>query len=136
MSTKPAAGQFVQPEFFAELSAKWRRESAYCRHQIEALTHEEKSYLEEGIQIVDFVRNAHKLFEKQSPSEKRRLLNFLLSNCEWERGKLRACLRQPFDFLVKAVDHAKGDSLSKRKKNVRVKFGWGTWTEIQAFSTH
>jgi site-specific DNA recombinase len=106
----------VHPEFFASLSAKWRGESEYCRRQIEALALEEKAYFEEGIQIVNFVRNAHKLFEKQSPSEKRRLLNFVLSNCEWEHGKLRASFRQPFDFLVKAVGQADGDKLLKRKK--------------------
>ncbi|MER9299294.1 zinc ribbon domain-containing protein [Mesorhizobium sp. M0621] len=76
----------IEPEFFADLAPKWRRERERCRKQIEALTHEEKTYLEEGIQMVDFLRNSHKLFEKQPPSEKRRLLNFVLSNCTWERG--------------------------------------------------
>ena len=108
----------VQPEFIAALSEKWRRESENCRRQAEALAHEEKTYLEEGIQIVDFVRNAHRLFKKQPPSEKRRLLNFVLSNCEWEHGKIRAEFRQPFDFLAKAIGHADSDKLSNPQKKV------------------
>ena len=45
-------------------------------------------------------RNAQKLFERQHPREKRRLLNFLLSNCSWEDGEVVATFREPFDLLA------------------------------------
>jgi len=39
-----------------------------------------ESYIDEGIQILELARNAQRLFERQQPREKRRLLNFVLSN--------------------------------------------------------
>jgi hypothetical protein len=41
-----------------------------------------------------------KAVRRQHPREKRRLLNFLLSNCSWEDGEVVATFRQPFDFLA------------------------------------
>jgi hypothetical protein len=44
-----------------------------------------------------------KLFERQQPREKRRLLNFVLSNCSWEDGEVIANFRQPFDLLAQTT---------------------------------
>ena len=44
-------------------------------------------------------RKAQELFLIQPAREKRRLLNFLLSNCTWKGGELDATFRQPFDML-------------------------------------
>ena len=41
--------------------------------------------------------------EKQDPREKRRLLDFVLSNCSWKGGELTAIHRQPFDLLAETV---------------------------------
>jgi hypothetical protein len=36
--------------------------------------------------LLELARNAQRLFEKQNPREKRRLLNFVVSNCTWKGG--------------------------------------------------
>ena len=54
----------------------------------------------EGVQLLELARNAQKLFEQQEPREKRRLLNFVLSNCTWQDGAVVANFRQPFDLLA------------------------------------
>ena len=59
------------------------------------------SYMDEGVQILELARNAQRLFAQQEPREKRRLLNFVLSNCTWEDGEVVATFRQPFDFWRK-----------------------------------
>jgi site-specific DNA recombinase len=59
--------------------------------------------MDEGVQILELARNAQRLFAKQEPREKRRLLNFVLSNCSWENGAVRATFRQPFDLLAKTT---------------------------------
>jgi site-specific DNA recombinase len=59
--------------------------------------------MEEGVQLLELARNAQRLFAKQEPREKRRLLNFLLSNCTWEDGDVVATFRQPFDLLAKTT---------------------------------
>ena len=59
--------------------------------------------MDEGAQILELISNAQSLFERQPAREKRRLFNFLLSNCSWEDGEVIATFRQPFDLLAKTV---------------------------------
>lgn len=54
--------------------------------------------MKEDIQLLELARNAQRLFERQEPREKRRLLNFVLSNCIWDDGQVVATFRQPFDL--------------------------------------
>jgi hypothetical protein len=63
----------------------------------------DRGYLEEGVQLLELAQNAQRLFAKQEPGEKRRLLNFLLSNCTWEDGEVVASFRQPFDMLAETM---------------------------------
>lgn len=39
-----------------------------------------QSYIEEGIKLLELAHNAHRQFETQAPSEKRKMLDFVLSN--------------------------------------------------------
>ncbi len=47
--------------------------------------------------------DARRLFAKQEPQEKRRLLNFVLSNSTWKNGELSVTFRQPFDLLAQTT---------------------------------
>ena len=62
-----------------------------------------RSYIEEGIQLLELAHNAYVLFESQPATEKRKLLDFVLSNCTWKGGELTTKYRQPFDVLAVAV---------------------------------
>lgn len=59
--------------------------------------------MSEGVRLFELARNAQVLFERQSAREKRRLLNFVLSNCSWEDGEVVATFRQPFDLLAETT---------------------------------
>ena len=63
----------------------------------------DQSYLEEGGRLIELAQNAQRLFEKQDAREKRRLLNFLVSNCSWQGGELTANMRQPFDLIAQTT---------------------------------
>ena len=89
--------------FFDKMSAQWREEQNRCLREIARHEFAEQSYMDEGVQILELARNAQKLFERQQPREKRRLLNFVLSNCSWEDGEVVATFRQPFDLLVQTA---------------------------------
>jgi site-specific DNA recombinase len=93
----------VDTAFYEKMSNQWREEQVRCHREIERHRNADKSYLEEGIALLDLAQNAQRLFAKQEPREKRRLLNFLLSNCTWEDGEVVATFRQPFDLLAKTV---------------------------------
>ena len=85
------------------MSAQWREEQNRCLREIAWHESAEQSYMDEGVQILELAQNAQKLFERQEPREKRRLLNFVLSNCTWEDGEVVAAFRQPFDLLAETT---------------------------------
>ena len=93
----------VDSAFFDKMSAQWREEQNRCLREIARHESAEQSYMDEGVQILELARNAQKLFERQQPREKRRLLNFVLSNCSWENGEVVATFRQPFDLLAQTT---------------------------------
>ncbi len=75
--------------------------------------------MDEGIQILELARNAQKLFEQQQPRQKRRLLNFVLSNCSWKDGRVVATFRQPFDLLAQTNATAMYSKLSSDSKSTK-----------------
>jgi site-specific DNA recombinase len=93
----------IDGAFFDKMSAEWREEQNRCLREIARHEAAEQSYFEEGVQILELARNAQRLFERQEPRQKRRLLNFLLSNCAWEDGEVVAAFRQPFDLLAETT---------------------------------
>jgi site-specific DNA recombinase len=93
----------VDGAFFERMSAEWRAEQDRCLREIERHQAADQSYLEEGVRLLELARNAQPLFEKQTPREKRRLLNFVVSNSTWKDGELVSTLRQPFDLLAETT---------------------------------
>lgn len=53
-----------------------------------------------GVATLELADRAAELFEKQPASEKRRLLNFVLSNSFWGNGQLTVEFRQPSDLIA------------------------------------
>ena len=74
------------------------------------------THLQEDVAILELPTSAAKLFEKQSASERHRLLDFVLSNSTWDNGQLTAEFRQPFDLI------ALGTTEMKQKKAAEVGF--------------
>jgi site-specific DNA recombinase len=79
--------------------------------------------MDEGVQLLELARNAQNLFAKQEPREKRRLLNFLLSNCTWEDGEVVATFRQPFDLLAETNVSAAGAGAGQMASSVKTEIG-------------
>ena len=100
----------VETLFFDRKAAEWRAEQDRLMRAIESHQAADQTYLEESIRLLELGRRAHELFQKQEPREKRRLLDFVLSNCTWKDGELQATFRQPFDLIIestKACAHKK-----------------------------
>jgi len=93
----------VDREFFDRKAGEWRTEQARIQREIETHRAANQSYIEEGIKLLELAQSARALFETQPPREKRRLLDFVLSNCSWKDGDLTVEYRQPFDVLAVAV---------------------------------
>lgn len=105
--------------FFEKMSNQRREEQNCCLREIERLQNADKSYMQEGVKLLDLARNAQTLFATQEACEKRRLLNFSLSNCTWQDGEVVATFRQPFDMLAEARNIAtrqKSENTAKTTK--------------------
>ena len=100
----------IDAAFFQKMSNQWREEQERCRRDIERHRNADRSYLSEGVALLELANNAQRLFAKQEPREKRRLLNFLLSNCTWEDGVLTVRFRQPFDMLAETITAVRGET--------------------------
>ena len=111
----------IDTAFFEKMSSEWRAEQDRCRSEIERHQSADQSYLEEGVRLLELSRNAKRLFENQEPREKRRLLNFVVSNSAWMGGQMTATLRQPFDLLSETTARAaqaeiEGKSVSSKSE--------------------
>ena len=94
----------INTVLYENMAAEWKTEQDRIVHDIDLHQCADRSYLEEGALLIELARNAQRLFEKQEAREKRRLLNFLVSNCIWGNGELSVTLRQPFDLIARTAD--------------------------------
>lgn len=116
----------VDASFFEKMSSQWREEQNRCLREIERHQAADQSFMEEGFQLLELAQNAQRLFAKQEPREKRRLLNFLLSNCVWDEGEVVATFRQPFDLLAETAVWQLSLRGMRQPDRRKLRFGWGT----------
>lgn len=113
----------INAALFDKLSADWRREQDRCVREIERHRNADRSYIDEGITLLELARSAPRLFEHRDPLEKRRLLNYVLSNSTWKNGELTAAFRQPFDLLAETTAIA-AQSGALNAQNPAAHSGW------------
>jgi hypothetical protein len=89
----------IDAPFFDRKSADWRREQDGILRNIQVHQDADQSYIEDGIQLLELASDAHELFLEQEPTEKRRLLAFMVSSASWKEGELSVNLRQPFNLI-------------------------------------
>lgn len=100
----------IDNAFYDRMSAQWRVEQTRLLREIERHSEAQESYIEDGL-----ARDVSRLFAKQAANEKKRLLNLVLSNCEWDRGEVRANFRQPFDLLAESAAAAASSDATRAK---------------------
>ena len=90
----------IDAALFDRFSVDWRKAQDRCLREIERLQAADESYFEQGITLLEMATNAQRLFDRQTAEEKRKLLNFVVSNSSWRDGELTVTLRQPFDLIA------------------------------------
>ena len=89
--------------FFERKSQQLRDEQTAIRRDMERHQTATVSFMDAGVRIIELSQKLHSMFLKQPAHEKRRLLDFVVSNCSWKDGRLTPTFRQPFDMLAVAV---------------------------------
>jgi site-specific DNA recombinase len=87
----------IAAEFFDGKAPDFRAEQCRVTHDLRAHRAANRSYIENSIKLLDLARQAYSLFESQPATEKRKLLDFVVSNCRWKDGHL-ATYRKPFNL--------------------------------------
>lgn len=95
----------VTDDFYRRMAVQWRDELDRCQRDLARHQEASNDYMDEGVALLTLARKAHRLFESSNGVEKRRLLNFVLSNCTWKHSELTADYRQPFDLLAEVIDN-------------------------------
>ena len=90
----------VGERFYEQKSVAWREEQKDLLQRLEKYQDASQSYMDEGIALMEPAQRAADLFAEQTAIEKRRLLEFVLSNSFWAHGTLTPEFRQPFDMLA------------------------------------
>ncbi len=93
----------IDAVLFDQMSNEWREAQNRCLKDIEHHQSADKSYLTDGVRLLELAQNAQQLFLKQNAREKRRLLNYLVSNSAWSDGELTTTLHQPFDLIAETT---------------------------------
>ena len=110
---------YVPVGFFDRKSADWRAEQAEILRKIEQHQNANCSYLEEGVRLLELSQKAAILYETQEMKEKRRILDFVFSNCLWKDGALILNYRKPFDLLALTnVAHQEKKATSRAKSGL------------------
>ncbi|MBA3017244.1 zinc ribbon domain-containing protein [Patescibacteria group bacterium] len=89
----------INQDFYDRKSLGWKKEQNDIFFKIERHQTANRSYLDEGVKLLELAQHAVVLYEKQTKQEKRRIINFVCSNSTWKDGILQPNYRQPFDML-------------------------------------
>ncbi len=111
----------VDKATYERLSGQWRKDQTRLLDDIALHQGADQSYLDEGARLLDLASNAGRLFSRQEPADKRRLLNFVLSNSTWRDGKLTPAWRQPFDLLAETAALAAMETARRGEESARCK---------------
>ncbi len=95
----------ISQEFFNRKSEEWRTEQTSIMSNIEKHQNVNQNYLDDGLKLLELSQRAVNLYDRQTMVEKRRLLDYVVSNSTWKNGKLTPQYRQPFD-LIAVTNHS------------------------------
>jgi len=93
----------ISEEFYEEKARQWQEEQTNILATIQRHQDANSNYFAQGIHILELAQKAYSLYIKQKPAEKRRLLNFVLSNCTLNDGTLCPTYKKPFDLIAKGL---------------------------------
>jgi hypothetical protein len=89
----------ITEELWSRKSAEWQTEEQQVRMAIHALAEIKPEGMLDPIRILELANKAYFLYVKQSPAEKAKLLNLVLSNCTIDAASIYPTYRKPFDLI-------------------------------------
>ena len=91
----------ITEAFWTRKSAEWEAELQTIDAERARLERTPAPVVATAEKILELAKKADILYKSQNPTEQRRLLETVLSNCTFDRGSLKPTYTSPFDLLVK-----------------------------------
>ena len=107
----------ITEAFWTRKSAEWEGELQTIDAERARLERTHAPAILTAEKTLELAKRAEILYKSQNPTEQRRLLETLLSNCTFDRGTLCPTYTKPFDLLVKGNET--GDWRRGRDSNPR-----------------
>jgi DNA invertase Pin-like site-specific DNA recombinase len=108
----------ISSDMYDRNAREWSEQAVTIRRQIEQHRMDDVAKrLDHGAELLELTKNARKLFDAQLPREKRKLLNFVVSNSTLTEDKLTVTYRQPFDLFATWSEAMKKPPTSERLEN-------------------
>ena len=107
----------IDDGYWLDVSAKWRSEQDRIKGLIERYENANRNYLDQGSQILELAQDAYFQYVRKEPIEKRRLLNYLLSNCTLDNLTLYPTYKKPFNFIAECTKLK--EKLPRQDSNLR-----------------
>lgn len=90
----------ITNSFWHEKKTLWLSELEEVENLLRAFGEVDKKYYDEGVKILELLKNAYSAYCKQNKQEKRKLLKYLLSNCKLDSKKVSYDYNLPFAYFV------------------------------------
>jgi len=93
----------ISAEHWATLPHKWDTERIQLQAQLNTLQSDNANILPTAQRILELAQELPALWDRQSPFEKRKLVDLLYSNCQLDGASLSATYRKPFSFIAEGA---------------------------------
>ena len=107
----------ISEEFWTRKSQQWEAELQTVEAERARVGSPRAAMMVSAEKILELAKQAENLYKSPNPSEQRRLLETVLSNCTFDSGTLRPTYVSPFDLLVRGNET--GDWRGRRDSNPR-----------------
>lgn len=92
--------EIVDNDFWLEKKQEWTNQLSEIENLLQAFNNADKKYYDEGVQILELLKDAYNKYLKQNNHEKRKMLKYLLSNCTINDKKVSYDYNLPFAYFV------------------------------------
>lgn len=95
--------RIIDDGYWRDVSSKWRSEQDHVTERMARFKDANRNYVDQGVQIIELAQKAYSLYVRQNGTEKRKLLDTVLSNCTLDGLILCPTYRKPFDLIAEGV---------------------------------
>ncbi len=109
----------IDDAFFARKRLEWEEGMQIAHEDVSRYTRSDLKVMDTALEVLELVSSAYEAFIRKEPSQQRKLLNLLLSNCELRSGTLYPAYRKPFDALAEFASDKNTDGAESATSDLR-----------------